>query len=190
MGGKSGQGAGLGLVGFEMMLRLLAALVGLAALQTSALAEQQIQASAAAISFLRARTQRATETQQRVSAEKKADSVHSQWNVSGWGQTRPKKPLCSRYSGSCVQCTGWSEDDQMRCGWCDHEKKCLSGTQAGPNEGNCTTWSYGFCQGEPCSAYPRCFQCVTDPFCGWCQSLARCMEGTSYGPILGVCDIW
>merc|ERR1711988_785016 len=56
--------------------------------------------------------------------------------------------------------------------------------------GNCTSWSWGFCPGEPCNVYDTCFQCVTDPFCGWCQSLAQCMEGTATGPLFGQCATW
>merc|ERR1712196_386095 len=85
---------------------------------------------------------------------------------------------------TCGQCAVSAE-----CGWGETISSCLVGTDEGPSGGNCTDWSYGFCQGEACGAYAGagCQACVMDPFCGFCAESNTCMEGTVGGPLQDDC---
>merc|ERR1711904_422368 len=126
-----------------------------------------------------------------VEYEEKIDYGNSRVKISEKdAKAKNALPECAKYSAGCGRCTAWSSVPNMQCGYCASTKECLNGNQFGPATSNCTSWSWGFCPGEPCNVYDTCFQCVTDPFCGWCQSLAQCMEGTATGPLFGQCAAW
>merc|ERR1712226_890733 len=75
------------------------------------------------------------------------------------------------------------------CGWCDNIQTCLNGDVEGPEDGNCTQWSYNFCSGESCGGYAAygCAACIMDPFCGFCAEGQECMEGSKEGPLIDSC---
>eukprot|EP00298_Acanthocystis_sp_HF-20_P010530 c188_g1_i1.p1 GENE.c188_g1_i1~~c188_g1_i1.p1 ORF type:complete len:168 (-),score=79.89 c188_g1_i1:12-479(-) len=90
---------------------------------------------------------------------------------------------------SCQSCVLFSTDRTNSCGWCASEGVCLEGGLTGPlGSTNCTFWDYGFCSGEPCSAYSNPVNCQQDPFCIWCRDPASCMEGTKSGPLFQKCN--
>jgi len=80
--------------------------------------------------------------------------------------------------GSCLM--------QPNCGWCQG-KKCVAGTQSGPNSGTCSSWVYDICPSTQCN-YATCGACLEDADCGFCSAGDVCMPGNATQPTEGRCD--
>jgi len=79
---------------------------------------------------------------------------------------------CADYKENCNECSS-----QPGCGFCYATQLCLSGTEKGPESGNCLLgWMFNGTQCTNCPAVTNCGACNSQPQCGWCPAERICIS--------------